>query len=155
MSNFSFQHHPMQRIFVLTLLLSLLGCGSKDPEKISLRKTNWYSQFYIYSNFYHFGTDGRGYSDDGQAAWSCPIDYKAKKIPGSKILYAGPQKFRYQIKNDTLTINYLDHELESRIFIYRKERENWLSLHSYTYGYEVMKAGERKEFFDEGFEVQE
>ncbi|WP_341904766.1 hypothetical protein [Fluviicola taffensis] len=153
----------MQRVFILFLLISLYSCKS-DKEKnllkeesvkeISLEKTNWYSQFYHYSNFYHFGMDGRGYSDDGQTAWSCPIDWKSKHIPGNKILYGGKEKFRYEIKKDTLTINYLNQDLNSRVFIYRKKYGNWIALNSYTYGSEVLKQGKRKEFFDERFEIQ-
>ncbi len=138
----------MQHIFFLLLLVFFSGCTEMDNER-SLEKTDWNAQFYYYSNFYHFGTNGQGYSDDGQTAWSCPIDLKAKQIPENKILYAGREKFRYELKKDTLTLDYLNPDRESRVFVYRKEYRNWMSLHSYTYGFEVLEPGERKEFFDE------
>jgi hypothetical protein len=153
----------MHRAFIPLLFFSIASCNTNSsvqkpipPEEqnkeISLEKTNWNSQFYHYSNFYHFETDEAGYSDDGQVAWSCPIDLKAQKIRGNKILYAGQVQFHYQIEKDTLTIDYLykdaDHS-KSRVFTYRKKYKDWISVNSYTYGFEVLKQGEQKLDFEE------
>jgi len=116
----------------------------------TLKGTKWNSEFYHYHNFYHFQTDSSGYFDDGQVAWSCPIDLKAQKIPEDKILYSGKQPFRYQIERNKLTIVYKvpnDKKSKNRIFTYRQNEKDWISVYKYTYGNEVIQPGEREEFF--------
>lgn len=151
----------VKTITVLTVSALLASCsGIEDKttdaelksESVRLKGTKWNSQFYYYNNFYHFETDSTGFSDDGQVAWSCPIDLKKENIPENKILYSGVQKFSYKIKTDTLIIDYGNAEKEGsnlRVFIYRKTYKDWISEEAYAYGNEVLKPGERAFFFEE------
>ena len=114
----------------------------------TLKGTTWNSEFYHYHNFYHFKTDSTGYSDDGQVAWSTPIDLKKNKIPEDKILYNGERKFKYRFHENKLIITYLDSDHDQhRIFLYRKEYKDWISKYEYTYGNEVLQPGKKAEMF--------
>ena len=151
----------MQRLSIFVLLISLYSCHSptqKPTQKKvavqSLAYTKWNSQFYQYNNFYHFTDKSTGYSQDGQVAWSCPIDLEANKIPGNKILYNEKESFTYEIKDSKLTIHYLNRDTsqtprEDRVFSYRKKYDDWISDYTYVYGSEILQAGKRNEFFDE------
>lgn len=148
----------MQRISIFLLLISLHSCHSPTqnpaPKEISLKSTQWNSQFYIHNNFYHFTGKSSGYSEDGNVAWSCPIDLEAHKIPGNKIIYGNKAAFTYAIKDSKLTIHYLNRDttqtpLEDRVFNYRKKYADWISEDVYTYGSEVLRPGKRNEFYDD------
>lgn len=148
----------MQRISIFILLISLYSCHSptQNPtrKQLSLENTQWNSQFYQYNNFYHFTDASSGYSQDGQVAWSVPIDLKARKIPKNKILYNDKEAFTYAIKDSKLTIHYLNQDttqtpLDDRVFNYRKKHADWISVHVYTYGSEVLKPGKRNAFYED------
>ncbi len=153
----------MKHLLFLLLLISVYSCNSPTQKptpketvgkELSLEHTKWNSQFYHYNNFYHFTDKSAGYSQDGQVAWSCPIDLKAKKIPENKILYSEKEVFTYVIKDSKLTIHYLNRDttqtpVEDRVFNYRKKYSDWISDYTFTYGPEILQPGKRKEVFDE------
>ena len=144
------------KILMIVVFLTFLSCGIKSPySKVpqTLKGTGWSSQFYHYCNFYHFDTDSTGYIESGQVAWSCPVDTLALGISGDQILYQNPVKFRYQIKDSVLVIEYYgtkskEDELKDK-FYYRPQRNDWISYHEYSYGRECLRMGEKIEFFFE------
>ena len=118
----------------------------------TLKGSKWTSQFYFYCNYYYFETDSTGFSEDGQVAWSCPIDTLALGISGNKILYCGQSRFKYYLSDTMLTIEYLtlrsDNTINRRVFFYRPEYSDWISEYEYVYGKEVLRKRERIEQFE-------
>lgn len=117
--------------------------NSNIPQ--TLKGTNWASHFYHYCNFYHFETDSTGYSEDGQMASSLPIDTLALGVSGNEILYGIPEKFKYDITDTVLTINYLTRNpndtVFTRVFYFRPEKSEWVSEYEYAYGKEYLRKG--------------
>lgn len=85
--------------------LSQIENYSNVPQ--TLKGTKWTSRFYYYCNYYYFETDSTGFSEDGQVAWSCPIDTLALGISGDKILYSDQREFKYNLSDTILTIKYV------------------------------------------------
>lgn len=140
-------NHKGLTIFAL-LSITLLGMNnpgdhSNVPE--TLKGTTWTSQFYHYCNFYQFETDSTGFSQDGQVAWSCPVDTVALGISEDQILYSDPEKFKYEIKDTVLTIAY--DGVHKKVFYYRANYKDWISEYEFVYGKECLRRGDRKELF--------
>ena len=145
----------IQIILIVLFFVSYSGLSKKYNISIpptTLKGTNWTSLFYHYCNNYHFDTDSTGFSEDGQVAWSCPVDTTALGISENEILYSDPQKFKYDISDTILTIEYLtwkpNNNVYKRIFFYRPQYDDWISEYEYAYGKECLKKGKRKEKFD-------
>lgn len=120
-----------------------------NPVPTSLKGTNWTSHFYHYHNNYFFDSDSTGFSEDGQMKWSLPIDTIASGNSGDSIIYDDPKKFKYNIVDTILTIEYLtwkpNNIAENRVFVYRSKSADWISEYEYAYGKECLKQAERAE----------
>lgn len=85
-------------------------------------------------------------------ASSCPIDTLALGISGNEIIYTNPEKFRYNIADTVLTMEYLtwksNDTIQYRVFYYRSEYDDWISEYEYTYGKECLRQRERIEKLD-------
>lgn len=141
----------MYKTLGFLICLLCLGCRPRPhtwqdyfpPDK--LKGTSWESDFYHYHNNYFFKTDSTGYSEDGQLAWSCPIDTVALHISGDSILILNKSSFTYTLKDTLLMIRYTDpHHAETdttRTFYMEKDLEGvtLVSLYEYTYGREVLR----------------
>ena len=130
--------------------LSQIENYSNVPQ--TLKGTKWTSRFYYYCNYYYFETDSTGFSEDGQVAWSCPIDTLALGISGDKILYSDQREFKYNLSDTILTIKYVsmspNETKKTRIFYFRFEHNEWISEYEYVYGKEILIKGERIELFE-------
>ncbi len=132
----------------LILGFILLGMKPKSDFPKTLKGTNWNSQFSYYSNFYHFDSDSTGYSEDGQVAWSFPIDSSTLGDAKDSIIYLDRKLFNYHIEDSTLTIDYpswkINDTLVKRVFHFNPKKQAWCSDYEYTYGREWLKEGEKK-----------
>lgn len=145
------------KLLIIIPLMSFLSCGGDNNDDLiapqTLKGTSWTSQFHHYCNFYRFETDSTGFIENGQVAWSCPVDTLALVVSGNDILYDDPKKFIYKISDSILIIENLVNESRDEanrnIFYYRPEENRWVSEHEYVYGKEYLESGEKKEKFRE------
>ncbi len=144
----------MNRIIIILISLISLGLVNEVDNHSTVPKTlkgtNWTSQFFHYCNNYYFDSDSTGFSEDGQVAWSYPVDTLELGISSDDILYANPEKFKYDITDTILTIEYLTFDSKSfyeRVFYFRPKYSDWISEYEYVYGRECLREGEKKEKF--------
>lgn len=118
----------------------------------TLKGTSYSSRFYYYCNFYVFETDSTGYSQDGQTARSMAVDTVALGISSDEILYDDARDFTYKVVNDVLVITYKhlsnpENQDHTREFAFLHEHSDWISLHEYAYGHEVLSVGNKIQRF--------